>query len=547
RHKTQDTRHWQPYVKNLYQHTLADLLHLKLNLKLSLVFDLVSRFLLKLKCDYVSNLRQRLLSGLVSHVRQPSSQHHCRRQLSLVNCSPYIVFNIKRYLALIPLLLLPYATTTQALSATTAQVIHGSEPYLTFDNGKTKITTTEGLLGITLSDGTRITPQNNTSTLDNPIVLPKENQSFIDIAMLVPPAADAIALNTLIGEPYNYWGDDDGDTDVIATGSLSLSIVDKRGQWVSRSTVPEICKAPYKVTLSSTNGTLTTRYGVPNSSNFNASSVTYFVNPKATPEVCFSRPDLTYASDRFAGPASMLDPTNGFLSQSTDPSRYGQNFPTTGSNGLYFDLLITGSKQLLSWSPVSQGGITATMSNSTATSVRVTLTGPFATESQQNSDNPGLISKPTLPQTFELVGRDSRGNAVVKYGFTLKQWFVNRSKDYSHSKTLSWCNSIGYRLPKVKDLTNASCTSDFPLTFCDGLVGASPSSPGDYYMRYIGAGFFAEWGAMAYYPAIGLKGQWYWTSEPSNADGDLAIVNVDIGTARFVNNFNTHNALCAYP
>ncbi|MCX8709733.1 hypothetical protein, partial [Gilliamella sp. B3780] len=74
----------------------------------------------------------------------------------------------KLALASIPWLLLLYAATTQALSATTAQVIHGSQPYLTSDNGVTKITTTEGLLGITLSDGTRITPSNNTSTLDNP-------------------------------------------------------------------------------------------------------------------------------------------------------------------------------------------------------------------------------------------------------------------------------------------------------------------------------------------------------------------------------------------
>ncbi|MCX8583024.1 hypothetical protein, partial [Gilliamella sp. B3372] len=70
------------------------------------------------------------------------------------------------------------------------------------------------------------------------------------------------------------------------------------------------------------------------------------------------------------------------------------------------------------------------MSNSTATSVRVTLTGPYATQSQINSSNPSRVSTPSLPQTFELVGRDNNGNPVIKYGFTLKQWFVNRGSKY---------------------------------------------------------------------------------------------------------------------
>ncbi|MCX8583488.1 hypothetical protein, partial [Gilliamella sp. B3372] len=167
---------------------------------------------------------------------------------------------------------------------------------------------------------------------------------------------------------------------------------------VSRSTVPTICNAPYRIKLSSTNGTLSTRYGFPNRSTFNASNVIYYVNPKAEPVVCFARPNLKYGklgdnpyypSWDFAGPASMWDPANGFIPQSTGPSSYGRNFPTTGANGLYFDLLISGSSQPLYWSPVSQGGITVTMSNSTATSVRVTLTGPYATTSQHSSDNPG--------------------------------------------------------------------------------------------------------------------------------------------------------------
>ena len=74
----------------------------------------------------------------------------------------------------------------------------------------------------------------------------------------------------------------------------------------------------------------------------------------------------------------------------------------------------------MSWAPVTLGGITATMSNITVKKVRVTLTGPVATAGQRNSSNPGNIPRPSLPQTFELVGRDSQGNVIVKYGFYAK-------------------------------------------------------------------------------------------------------------------------------
>ncbi|MCX8585601.1 MULTISPECIES: hypothetical protein [unclassified Gilliamella] len=430
-------------------------------------------------------------------------------------------------------------------SQTTRNAIQGSAPYLTFDGGRTRAVDTNGLLGITLSNGANYTPSNNSSST-TPIVLPVAGQSFADIRMFVPTDTTSVALSSLIGPPNNYWGDDDGDSGVTATGSLSLSIVDKSGQSVSRSTVPEICKAPYKVTLSSTNGTLSTRYGFPNRSTFRESSVIYYVNPKAAPVVCFARPNLSLGTDNFAGPSSMWDPSNGFIPQSTDPSLYGRNFPTTGANGLYFDLLISGSSQPLSWSPVSHGGITATMSNPTATSVRVTLTGPYATPSQISSSNPGPISKPTLPQTFELVGRDSNGAPVVKYGFTLKQWFVNRgSKLEYYPNTLSWCNSLGYRLVKVKDLTNASCRGYNSGTWCQGSVGATPSSPNNEYMRHIGSGFLAEWGRLYDYSGVDFSYGYFWTSDPT---GSLQfVVHTDYGGVYW--NYTSYNGhgLCTHP
>ncbi|OCL24115.1 hypothetical protein A9G07_04550 [Gilliamella sp. wkB72] len=448
-------------------------------------------------------------------------------------------------------------------SQTTRNAIQGSAPYLTFDGGRTRAVDANGLLGITLSNGANYTPSTNLSST-TPIVLPVAGQSFADIRMFVPTNTNSVELSTLIGPPNNYWGDDDGDSGVSATGRLSLSIVDKNNQSVSRNSVLTICNAPYRIKLSSTDGTLSTRYGFPNRSTFSASNVTYYVNPKASPVVCFARPNLSYGklgADRdnpsfdFAGPSSMWEPANGFIPQPTGPSSYGQNFPTTGVNRLYFDLEIGGGGSL-SWSPVSHGGITATMTNSPVTTgVRVTLTGPYATYSQQRSATPGSIPTPSLPQTFELVGRDTNGTPVVKYGFTLKQWFVHRGytgrnnvrwreeNDY-YSPSLSWCNSLGYRMPKVKDLTNAVRRGDDPIS------GATPPSSDNHYMRHIGAGFFTEWGNIPNYSLVVDSYQYYyWTSDTVsyNPNGWNFTVRADNGFVGWHGIALPNLTLCVYP
>ena len=440
--------------------------------------------------------------------------------LGLAFLSRQIVF------ALTVVVLLFISFSNHALTAKTIYIIQGSAPYLTFDGGQTRATNTEALLGIYLSDGRTFTSTTHASWRD-PIVLPVAGQSFADIGMFVPTDTNFIELSSLIGPPYNYWGDDDGDgqgvNGVTATGSLRLSIVDKNNRLVSRNTVLTICNAPYRLTLSNTEGTLKTRYGVPNESLFSANfyerQVTYYINPKATPVVCFAKPSLIsggtdYSPDDYAGPANIWDPDKGFLTQSVTPSSYGLNFPTTGANKLSFILDIGGNNKNLYWEPVSHDGITATMTSATNTSVRVTLTGPAVESlSQQNTDNPNRIARPSLPLVFELVGRDSLGNVIVKYGFVLKQWFVTRGpRVYTNSSTTSWCRKIGdYRLPKVMDLTNATCQSE--RDSCNGAVGATPSSSSNNYQRRIGAGFFTEWGSMRDYGNASFYRWNYWTAD----------------------------------
>lgn len=448
--------------------------------------------------------------------------------------------------ALSSALLLFSAFSSEALTARTTSVINGSAPYLTFDGGRTRATNVDELLSITLPSGIRVTPSSNTSSAANPIQLQDANINFTHIGMFVPTNTSSVTLSTLIGPLYNYWRDDDGDGQgsggISATGSLTLSIVDKAGNAVDRQDTLTICNAPYKVTLSSSEGTLSTHYGVPSSLSFSASSATYYITPKATPVVCFVRPNLSFGNSGsgYDGPSNIWNSAKGFLTQSTVPSGYHRNFPTTGANNLYFDLDIDGvNANQLTWSPVTHSDITATMKPNSSTSVRVTLTGPAATSSQWNSSSPGNIPNPALPATFELVGRDSSGNAVIKYGFRLKQWFVNRGTGvYTNPDSQSWCNSIGYQMPRIRDLTNGVSSDISPPP-----VGASPFSPGNHYMRHIDAGFFSEWGYMYGYTGPSFANSFYWTSDTSGSY--QFSVNSFNGNIHWCNPRFVHYVVCA--
>ena len=428
------------------------------------------------------------------------------------------------FLTLLPIIFLPFSFNSQALTAYTTNVIHGNVPYLTFDGGQTRATDLDELMKISFSDGTTLTPASNNSNSSHAILLPVAGQSFADIDMLVPTNVNAIPLSTLIGAPYNYWDDDDGDGDFTVTGQLHLSILDKFDRPVTRDNVPTICKAPYRVMLRTDDVILSSRYGVPKSTSFTASTVTYYIKPQPTADICSARPLLEYNGER-AGPFSMWDPGLGFLVQSSEPSSYGLNFPTTGADGLYFDLVLGSIDTQLTWDPVSpKGDIKATMTylnSSDPSIVRVTLNGPVATPQQWRVDDPGWAGKkiiaPSLPQTFELVGKgkDSHNNDIMlKYGFVLKQWFVNRgSKTAVASRQGSWCLNLGlglgYRLPRLRELTNAS--------FCSGSYFCPKSDyPSNtyHYSRRIGAGFLAEWGDMTRYKDEARNHYSYWSSEP---------------------------------
>ncbi|MWN06191.1 hypothetical protein GQ598_07630, partial [Gilliamella sp. Pas-s95] len=444
----------------------------------------------------------------------------------------------KSALFFVALLLLSYTQGSVALTAQTSRAIEGSAPYLTFDGGQTKATNTDTFLAIELPDGRRITQSANTSSATNPIRLPSGNYTFNDIHTVVPASVPlvngeyAIDINNLVSQ--GKWGDDDGDgqgaNGVTASGRIDLTIKDKKGTIVSRSDTLSLCKAPYKLTLSSTGGTLETRYGVPRGGRFYGGTANYYITLSSQPVICSVRPNLYFGGtgdnvsspwgsrilddSKFAGPASIWDPKKGFLVQSTNPSSYDLNFPTTGADGLYFDLDVGGiDASQLSWTVNTVGSIRAEVSwtrprsgtfidprgntvqadawitDKSSYVTRVTLRGPRASSSQINSSSPSRLTPlPSLPQRFELVGRDGSGNEV-RYGFVLRQWFVHRGNKWdTQSNQISWCSGLGYRMPRVRDLTNAVCSgwgvnNSYP---CTGAVGAVPSSSNNVYMRHIG-------------------------------------------------------------
>jgi hypothetical protein len=160
---------------------------------------------------------------------------------------------------------------------------------------------------------------------------------------------------------------------------------------------------------------------------------------------------------------------------------------------------------------------------------RVTLNGPFADDTQINSDNPVPVFKPSLPQTFELVGRNRHNEEVVRYGFVLKHWFVYRNKEGSQSEQTAWCSAIGYRMPRVKELTNVKCGRidgrggiTFPcLNDIDGAFRPPTNYREDwapeYELRYVDAGLVTEWdlvgGGLNPNPVVVDARGYNWTSD----------------------------------
>ncbi|NUF48326.1 hypothetical protein [Gilliamella sp. ESL0250] len=464
--------------------------------------------------------------------------------------------HIKRYVygAVIATLGLMISGNAIALSATTTAVIQGSAPYFTFDGGRTKVTNSQGLLGITLSDGRQyVAPGSpsglypngieNSSSVEKPIVLSGGTTTFSSIKTLVPLVSDGnysyprIALNNLASS-YGYWADDDGDKNVSATGDLTVVWQDKNGiditSQIRNNQIQTLdpCDAPYKLEVKATGGQLSTLYGIPKITSFSEEATSYYISPRIDrPYVCYAQPNLY----RREGGPNWVD-KKGFKVASIH--NFADNFPSTGSNGLHFYLLLAG---ITPEQVIAANGATV-FAESGESTVNLSLTAErtsgwelqgavreVALKILLNGPNKDSNNTKFTPSEFKLYA-DSGHNQLL-YSFKIERWYIIKpgiAGGYNSAEV--FCNSLGngYRITGIEDYTNGNLSS----YWTGGIPGL-----GNTYRRQMSykngnkwvGGLFNEWGNVGhpktYYPsAIGWEkysGNQYgydvfWTSEKTS-------------------------------
>ncbi|GAA5105520.1 hypothetical protein GCM10023211_04380 [Orbus sasakiae] len=449
------------------------------------------------------------------------------------------------------------------MSAQTAHTIQGRRPYIEI-NGET-LTDLSRFLSIKIGDNTYISDAsgnmkkvNSDGTLTvipagTAISLASVAAQFDSVTTIVPADMGSYNLSSIV--PDDVFKDDDEDNTFTLIGNVVGEWKDKNGMSIGSelTAIPNDCLAPYTLTFTTKDSlSLSTQYGDPHTTAYDNTSAIFTIVPVSQAGICFAKPDMTYSTGQYAGPSNIWDTSNGFKLQSIIPSSYSSNFPTTGANNLYFDLDIAGVSSVLDWPSVTVGtapnAITATMTNISATSVRVTLTGPMASSSSSGAT---ADAPPALPARFELVGY-SGSTAVVKYGFVLQKWFVNRGFNWqaaigTNSQT-TWCaglNGSHYAIVKVKDLTNAS--GHFEYNNNATIPSATPASPGNYYQRRIGGGLFSEWGSMINYGGSSFYSFYYWTSEAEESGAfQFSVMSTD-GEVFADSPYGSLMGICAQP
>ncbi len=381
------------------------------------------------------------------------------------------------------LLGLTISSNAIALSAITVKTIQGSAPYLSFDRKGTKANSTEHLLSITLSDGRQYSIRNNPSSENNPIELPAVDQKLKDIKKFIPEGKSVVTLTDVVST-NKFWKDDDGDSSISVTGNLTMTVQNVDGKIVNENTELNACYSPYKITLTSDSGILSTQYGKPRSTEFKGGSVSYYLTPKvAVPYACFAQPTLRYNGNvlvSYRGPVEQWDDDKGFKPQ--DINSPASNFPTIGAKGMYFDLTVAGaSAKELTYSkwPTDSNIDLSIKQGSRYNIARIELTGP-------SDSNKGQTSS-VVPTYFNIYSDKAKTNVI--YRFMISKWFVAKPT-YSGGleAAKAYCSSLGngYRLPHIVEMTNAN--NDI-VAWAGGLSG-QPNN----FQRRIGGGFFAEWG-----------------------------------------------------
>lgn len=433
--------------------------------------------------------------------------------------------------------------------------IEGSLPYLALDkNGVYKVTKSSDFLNIKLPDGKIYVPEEGSilntivdkSTSTKPIELPKDI-IFSQIDTLVPFGNyPSVPLNTVFDAPNNFWKDDDDDKSFSATGNLTVKWVDSYGEDVTSKVknAPweklDPCASPYKLTLSISDFKLMTQYGIPKEISMVAKSHDYYLRPAVEkPYACYARPSLNYDSitnpslQDVDGPEWVAGKGFKVTAAKLGVGSDEKNFPNTGANNLYFDLILAGvtAKEVLDGYPdgnlkKSGGGsvpkpMTAKLSippgqdANTSNQLRVTFFGPN-TGITKESDNMYLATR------FSIRHKDSN---TLLYQFAIWNWYIFVDKKFNTiDEFRKYClrqgsGWTGFDIVNVNQLTNANA-----YTWNDGINGHQINN----YRRSLNwangnkriGGIFSEWGWISEqnYPGSGWTADNYLTK--STYDGD---------------------------
>ncbi|WP_086366001.1 hypothetical protein [Gilliamella sp. N-W3] len=364
--------------------------------------------------------------------------------------------------------------------------------------------------------------------------MPVKIDSFKSIQTYVPLLSTGnsqypnIDINSLIASPYNYWGDDDGDDKVTATGTLNIKwedsfktdITKKVGLNPNSQLNP--CRSPYKLTISVTGGQLSTLYGLPNSSEFVGGSHIYYFTPHSESiYACYAQPNLVFDKSTYLWSQYDIDvegpdwvTSKGFEIQNLYQPEL--NFPTTGSNGLYFYLLLVG---ITPDEVIAANGSSITSENGSDVSVLLSLTTPTTSIWQGEFNSVGeksVLLKVKLKGPDRLSSNKSFKPAIFKiyadksktkllYSFKLQRWYIVQPnvKINSYTQAKTFCDQLGsgYRVPDVNDFTNAN---NEKYDWLGGIVGRLGNiaayrrqiSYRDSSNKWIG-GLFNEWGCIS--------------------------------------------------
>ncbi|MBI0102792.1 hypothetical protein H3T80_01295 [Gilliamella sp. W8145] len=522
-----------------------------------------------------------------------NSYTYCRQSLSF-RCSLSFIsflrdlsslfFQMKSFVTLTPVIIFSFPLSSQALSVVTNSVIHGSAPYLSIDGGQTKVEGAEDLLSITLSDGTVIKPTQDTSSSTNPIILPNLDERYSNIKTHVPLPSQGnvyypkIDFNDLARPPFNYFYDDDGDgfddsngdITVTATGEISVvwavrnRTVERENSFNSYTNITEAvrsdpdsvinaCHGPYRLTISVSDNELNTTYGEPKASFISSDSHTYYFQPSASAaSVCNVQPNLvpdalsaSSAVFEFGDLWEVVGPLNGpraargyqVMKLNNDGDYQGQdsmmrnNFPSTGSHGLYFYMVLSGitPEEALAVngrtvSAVEGGNVSLLLSAGTTEKWEHTFRGPASTRPygvvepalkvQLVGPRYNSADKSFRPVTFRLYADRSKRNLL--YEFKLMRWYIvqpgvtygnERIRDNSvilsyQEQAKNYCRSLGnYHLPEVNELTTAN---DRAEGWTGGISDGGLESYYRSYKRQLSyqdgdrwmGGIFNEWGCL---------------------------------------------------